>query len=48
MLYLPRLTRTQLGLDTADVDMLQLDHPGEPDALLVVKVPAWSDGSPAH
>ena len=48
MLYLPRLTRAQLGLDTADVDVLQLDHSGEPDALLVVKVPAWSDGTPAH
>jgi hypothetical protein len=48
MLYLPRLTRAQLGLDTADVDVLQLDHSGEPDALLVVKVPAWSDGTAAH
>lgn len=48
MLYLPHLTRSQLGLDTADVGVLQLDHPGEPDALMVVKVPNWSDGSLAH
>ena len=48
MLYLPQLTRDQLGLDTADVDVLQLDRPGEADALMVVKVPSWSDGSPSH
>ena len=48
MISMPHLTRAQLGLDSAaTVDMLQLDKPGEPDALLVVKVPSWSDGKPA-
>jgi hypothetical protein len=49
MISMPNLTASQLGLDsTANVDVLQIDRPGEPDALLIVKVPSWSDGSPAR
>jgi hypothetical protein len=46
MISMPNLTTSQLGLDsTSNVDVLQIDHPGEPDALLIVKVPRWSDGT---
>jgi hypothetical protein len=49
MISMPHMTRDQLGLDSAaNVEVLQLDRPGEPDALLVVKVPRWSDDSPAR
>ena len=47
MLSMPNLTTAQLGLDSsATFDLIQLDKPGQPDALLIVKVPSWSDGRP--
>ncbi|HEY8256411.1 MAG TPA: hypothetical protein VIG08_02025 [Gemmatimonadales bacterium] len=49
MISMPNLTAAQLGVDsTADLDVLQIDHPGEPGALLIVKVPKWSDGTPVR
>ena len=49
MINMPHLTPAQLGRDsTANVDVLQVDHPGQADAQLIVKVPQWSDGSSAR
>ena len=49
MISMPHMSRDQLGLDSAArVDVVQLERPGEPDALLIVKVPRWSDDSPVR
>jgi hypothetical protein len=48
MIAMPFVTRAQFGLSAeSSVDVISLDHEGTAAAQLVVKVPAWSDKTPA-
>ncbi len=48
MISTPGMTVEQLGiLPTTELEFLQLDNPGKPDAQLIVTLPSWSDGKSA-
>jgi hypothetical protein len=49
MIAMPDAKGSDFGLATpSKVDVMSFDYEGTPSAQLVVKVPAWSDGTPAN